>query len=162
VNQNETIPERKVGYVVSFERELADFNPAQRLEALIHAANALDDVAQMLELPALAEFSHMEAKMLRATLEEMVEFAQQPEFAELKRDLGQLSDQDLELKEWFDAEDGLRWVDEVQTYLERDPFPPTQLQGVSMEEVSADLFRLHYILERAYLDGVRFHLELAV
>ena len=160
MNQNETVPERKVGYIVAFERELTDFSPSLRLEALIPAANALDDVAQMLELPSLTEFAHLEAQLLRTTLNEMVEFAQQPQFAELKKDLGNLSDEDLDIEEWFDAEDGLRWVASLQTYLERDPFPTAQLEGVTMEEVSADLFRLHYILERAYLDGVRFHLEL--
>ena len=114
----------------------------------------------MLELPSLTEYAHLEAQLLRTTLNEMVEIAQQPQFAELKKDLGNLSDEDLDIDEWFDAEDGLRWVASLQTYLERDPFPTAQLEGVTMEEVSADLFRLHYILERAYLDGVRFHLEL--
>jgi len=155
--------ELHLGYFVVLEREITDFDPSRRLEALTEASDLLDELAMTLELPSLAEFSHLEADLLREVMDEMLrssEFTELTDFAELKEGLNELTQEDLESEDWFDADDGLRWVVSVKAHLEQKPGVLKGLEGVTVPEVLTDLNRLESTLERAHREGVRFHLEL--
>ena len=163
VNEQKENGELNLGYFVVFEHEIVGFDPSRRLEALTEASDSLDELAMALELPSLAEFSHLEADLLREVMDQMLsssEFAEMTEFAEMKEGLNELTQEDLENEDWFDADDGLRWVVSVKTHLEREPAALGSLEGVTVPELLTDLTRLESTLERAHREGVRFHLEL--
>ncbi len=149
--------ELNLGYFVVLEHAIAGFDPSRRLEALTEAADSLDELSHVLELPSLAEFSHLEAELLREVMNEMLASS---EFSEMREGLGELTEEDLESEDWFDADDGLRWVVSVREHLEQKPNALGGLEGVTAGEVLADLNRLESTLERAHREGIRFHLEI--
>ncbi len=157
VNSGAGQGELNLGYFVVFEKTITGFDPSRRLEALTEASDSLDELAMTLELPSLAEFSHLEADLLREVMNEMLGAT---EFSEMREGLNELTQEDLESEDWFDADDGLRWVVSVKNHLEQKSAFLKGLEGVTVPEVLADLNRLESTLERAHREGVRFHLEL--